>query len=566
MSNRDVEFAEFFAVTWARVYRTTYAVAGRPAVTQDAAHGAFTRAYADWGRVLDADDPEAEVRASASRAALKSLRKEPVNSPPTSEFGPLVPQGYLMGASHEERTRANESWAELQALAPEDRAVIALTAASQTTDGRSLGLPRPVTHGSESLVDFLVSTLDEILIPSGDLEAVMAQGSARRRRRQWVACAVAAVLIVSVAIPVALFAPQRKAASAKNVGAWREVASAPLSPRWASVASWTGTEALFIGGETDESCTARSICTGSRDGAAYNPETDTWRMIAPAPFDVARIPTVQIGDRTFMQADEGWWFYDASDDEWVQIPDPPGVKNVASMTGMQGTLYVVGTGPKGPIQAYEISDGEWSSLPQSPFRPSLERRFLVGSGDGLVVLGVDPTNKPANPAESAEFQAEYIFGDSWFQLAPSGQKAYLCCWIWTGERLVHPLRLPVFGGENRTGGLRFAGGMTLDVRTGAWGYLEEGPPDVQDTETWRLFAWNDVDYPSPLLAFNGYVYDDRDTSWTRLSRPVQAPEAETAAVWGDGRLITFGGANFGAGEDENTGTTNRAWIYTPRTP
>ncbi len=540
-------------------------MAGRHALTREAVQAAFVAAYVDWGRVSETGEPEAEVGRSAILDVLKVFRKSPERdlAPPADEFGPLTPQGSLTMASAEERTRVDDMWEELQALHPEERAAIALAAADFTL-GRDTGPESQPAYSQ--LTRFLVTYLDDVLIPGGDRDAVIAQGSGRIRRRRLIAGGLVAALVALIAIPLALFVPQEKATSAKNVGVWSEVAPAPLSPRWSSVASWTGTEALFIGGFTDESCTARSICHGVRDGAAYNPINDTWRTIAPAPFDIAQVSTVQIGDRLFLQGDDGWWFYDATDDEWARIPDPPGVKNVASMTGMQGSLYVVGPGAKRPVQAYDVETNRWSSLPPSSFESGLERRLLVGNPASLLVLGVEPSSTPASPETSTEFQAEVLSDDTWAPLTPSAQKAYLCCWIWTGKRLIHLERMPVYEGENRTGGVRFAGGMTLDFSNSEWGYLPESPSPVQDTETWRLFAWNDVDHPGPLVAFNGYVFDDRDTSWVRLSRPVQAPEAQTSAVWSYGRLIAFGGANFGAGEDESTGTTNRAWIYTPRAP
>lgn len=568
MSNRDVEFAEFFSVAWPRVFRTTYAVAGHQELARDAVQAAFARTYADWSRVLDSGEPESEVCMAAIHDVLSTLRKDPVpdSSGQPVEFGPLVPQGSLISASAEERSRVDALWAELRALEPQQRAGIAVAAYPGDLIEADLGRVPPAGQDRQHLVDFLAANLDEVRILSGDLEEATKQGSARRRRRRWIIGAVAAVLVAVVAIPAALFAPRDEAVSAKNVGAWREVASSPLSPRWSSVAMWTGSEALFIGGNTDESCTARTICHGVRDGAAYNPASNTWRRIADAPFDVSWGWSAQIGDQTFLQSEEGWWVYDASDDEWSQIPDPPGVKNVGSVTGANGTLYVVGFGAKGPIRAYDAVTKAWSTVPPSPFQPGLMGRFLVGTPEGLMVMGVEPSDEPESPEDGSVFIAESFDGDAWTRLEPSGQKAFLCCWIWTGERLVHLERLPVYGGEDQTKGVRFAGGMTLDTGNGEWGYLAESPQDAQGTDTWRLYAWNDADHPSPLAAVNGYVYDDRDMSWARLSRPVQAPEAETAAVWADGRLIAFGGANFGAGEDENTGSTNRTWVYTPRAP
>ncbi len=59
-------------------------------------------------------------------------------------------------------------------------------------------------------------------------------------------------------------------------GTWRALAAAPLSPRQAHVAVWTGTDLLVWGGEGPDGLLA--------DGAAWNPATDRWRALPPAPL------------------------------------------------------------------------------------------------------------------------------------------------------------------------------------------------------------------------------------------------------------------------------------------
>ena len=63
-------------------------------------------------------------------------------------------------------------------------------------------------------------------------------------------------------------------------GRWQSMATAPIEPRLAPSSVWTGTELLVWGGVT-------SSGDSLSDGAAYDPGTDTWRMIAPRPVDAA---------------------------------------------------------------------------------------------------------------------------------------------------------------------------------------------------------------------------------------------------------------------------------------
>lgn len=55
---------------------------------------------------------------------------------------------------------------------------------------------------------------------------------------------------------------------------WRMLSDSPLEARWGHVAAWTGEEMLIVGGFV------------GGDGAAYRPGDDSWRDIEPPPFPV----------------------------------------------------------------------------------------------------------------------------------------------------------------------------------------------------------------------------------------------------------------------------------------
>ena len=61
---------------------------------------------------------------------------------------------------------------------------------------------------------------------------------------------------------------------------WRDIAATPLSPREQMAYAWTGHELVVWGGIG---------FGGGRqtrdDGAAYDPATDSWRMLADAPLE-----------------------------------------------------------------------------------------------------------------------------------------------------------------------------------------------------------------------------------------------------------------------------------------
>ncbi|MBA2528418.1 MAG: hypothetical protein H0V19_00390, partial [Euzebyales bacterium] len=69
------------------------------------------------------------------------------------------------------------------------------------------------------------------------------------------------------------------AVSRPPMGSWRQMAPAPIGPRAGHVAVWTGDQLVVWGGRE---VTGRRLPRG--DGAAYNPGTDRWRRLPPAPI------------------------------------------------------------------------------------------------------------------------------------------------------------------------------------------------------------------------------------------------------------------------------------------
>src|ERR1700722_1438840 len=58
----DEEFDSFMRGRWPAMVRLAYALTGDTGHAEDLAQAAFARAYASWGRVRRAGDPDAYVR------------------------------------------------------------------------------------------------------------------------------------------------------------------------------------------------------------------------------------------------------------------------------------------------------------------------------------------------------------------------------------------------------------------------------------------------------------------------------------------------------------------------
>jgi RNA polymerase sigma-70 factor (sigma-E family) len=71
------EFSDFMHGRWAQLVRLGYGLTGDLQLAEDLAQTAFARAYASWGRVRRADDPDAYLRkivVNANRSRFRKLR------------------------------------------------------------------------------------------------------------------------------------------------------------------------------------------------------------------------------------------------------------------------------------------------------------------------------------------------------------------------------------------------------------------------------------------------------------------------------------------------------------
>jgi hypothetical protein len=97
------------------------------------------------------------------------------------------------------------------------------------------------------------------------------------------------------------------------------------SPRWAHLAVWTGTEMIIWGGRGCGDVDSGNVC---RNGAAYNPSTDSWRPLPPGPSDGisgGQQSAVWTGKYVILWGtrDGRGWLYEPSGNRWVAMTAPP---------------------------------------------------------------------------------------------------------------------------------------------------------------------------------------------------------------------------------------------------
>ena len=157
---------------------------------------------------------------------------------------------------------------------------------------------------------------------------------------------------------------------------WRELPSPPVARRQEAASVWTGTEWLVWGGTNDSGELA--------DGAAFNPTTATWRVLAPSPLSGRRSAGVWTGRELVVAAgssggDGGWVngirrghngelaladgaAYDPASDSWRAIaggPAHPGF--VPVWTGRYMLMFA-----KGGVSIYDPTADSW--LPEDESR------------------------------------------------------------------------------------------------------------------------------------------------------------------------------------------------------
>src|SRR5579863_1802216 len=120
-SRADEEFGDFMRGRWPAMVRLAYALSGDAGHAEDVAQAAFARAYAAWGRVRQAGDPDAYVRRIVINENRKRFRKHRVPEDLHGDLAGADLTGQQQGP--EERQALLDA---LGRLGPRQRAVIVL--------------------------------------------------------------------------------------------------------------------------------------------------------------------------------------------------------------------------------------------------------------------------------------------------------------------------------------------------------------------------------------------------------------------------------------------------------
>ncbi len=179
---------------------------------------------------------------------------------------------------------------------------------------------------------------------------------------------------------------------------WHLIAGSPLEPRRDHVSVWTGDEMIIWGG-----ITGRDRVRFARDGAAYDPDADRWRPIAPAPIPPQAVaePGPNVTEAVWTGREMLVWnglrgaAYDPAADYWRRIgrpPSPPRDPTGTDSAVWTGEELVVWGGVRDGVQfletgaAFDPKSSQWRLLPESPLK-GRDRHASAWTGDAMLIWG-----------------------------------------------------------------------------------------------------------------------------------------------------------------------------------
>lgn len=181
-------------------------------------------------------------------------------------------------------------------------------------------------------------------------------------------------------------------------GTWRTLAAGPLSLRRNLTRVWTGREFVVWGGcDYANSCHSESDLGWLRDGAVYDPLSDTWRTMAPSPLSDATYTTaVWVGTEVFYvtRSNTGIFSaasYDPDLDRWTLLPAPPfsslyGNYSLA-WSSTSDLVLALGGNYVSDGAAYALSTKTWLGLPDAPRNSAVRKNATSRWGYSIAAIG-----------------------------------------------------------------------------------------------------------------------------------------------------------------------------------
>lgn len=176
-----------------------------------------------------------------------------------------------------------------------------------------------------------------------------------------------------------------------------ELSPAPFGTRVDHSFVWTGAELFVWGGNSEGQQRLHA------DGAAYSPDTDSWRTAADPDLEArTRHATVVLQDQrvlvwggatgTHSGEEDGRMardgaVYDPGTDTWEPIVDAPEARESASATVTGDHVVFGGSGYQDDLLVYSLKDDTWDTVPLTGAGEWFRVLDLVAVDDAVVLVG-----------------------------------------------------------------------------------------------------------------------------------------------------------------------------------
>ncbi len=356
---------------------------------------------------------------------------------------------------------------------------------------------------------------------------------------------------------------------------WRAVPAGPLSPRAGALGLWTGSEVLLIGGSDAAPCPPSASCVPPdvpplADGAAFDPQTGTWRRIAdsPVPFEWAQAVVIRKtaylwipGSPGRPNADSAFLTYHVRQDRWQELPLPANSDRFGGIVQAgDGIVAYAGTDEQGeqPDLVFDPAVGSWSELPPDPLSPSFDRS-MAWSGEELLLFDHELVPNPGSEKPSVTRAAALdLESGSWRRL-PDSEILASGPWVIDDARLINPMLGSADGGDTNNWGRNYPYGGILEPASGRWSALPDPPDGEEDFASGVL-----TESLGHYFGHRGWILDAATDTWIQVP-PLANDELVTdrTVVSAGADLLVFGGARWKAQSLDAT-LLNDAWIWSPR--
>lgn len=236
---------------------------------------------------------------------------------------------------------------------------------------------------------------------------------------------------------------------------------APIPVRWWHQAVWTGEEMIIFGGGRDSHA--------RKDGAAYDPSARTWRMLRKAPVGGYANSLIWTGKEMITwggirdsKGAQGFpsgfvskgAAYNPKSDTWRLLPpsnlDPRGW-HTAVWTGEEMLVWGGVAEPRSDCYdcgygddaaAYEPKTDSWRTIPAGPLSGRVEHT-AVWTGDSMIVYGGSAPGGGPGKEDGAVYDSR---AGTWSVLPdPPIKGRYRHAVVWNGREMI------VWGGQNPNG-------------------------------------------------------------------------------------------------------------------